>query len=204
VSNTSVPPSSRFENCTGDGWQLFQLYFNYSETDSGSYWCQIVTVDNMYLELSEPWMVDTSTNSGNVTECGIVGNTDSKCVAPATATSTLSSTTQDYSTSTVGTTTKPFVSATTMIRRPAETPRIPSHSGAPPFTTLASTAPSSTTPPADCTVGGTSCFVYLGAGLGGLAVIVVLLIVIIIVLVLISVRRGKKKGKGEKKYGKIL
>jgi len=38
--------------------------------------------------------------------------------------------------------------------------------------------------------------VYLGAGLGALAVIVVLLVVTVIVLLL---RRGKKKGRGERK-----
>jgi len=108
---------------------------------------------------------------------------------------TLSSTTvlaQDYSTSAVGTTVKPFVSATTRSHSPVETPSVPSSS-----TATLSTAPSSTTPPVGCTVGGTSCFVYLAAGLGVLAVIVVLLVVIIIVLLL---RRGKKKGKGEGRH----
>jgi len=181
VSNTSVPPSSRFENCTGDGWQLFQLYFNYSETDSGSYWCQIVTVDNMYLELSEPWMVDTSTNSGNVTECGIVGNTDSKCVAPAIATPTLSLTTalidQDYydSISTLD------AQATTTVHSPFETPSVPSSS-----TALLSTIPSPTAPPsaaAGCSVEGTPCFVHgLTIGLGSLTVIVAFLVIMIVIL----------------------
>ena len=190
---SSVPSGYRFENCTGNNWRYYQLIFNYSESDSGSYWCQIVTAGNIQLELSEPWMVDT-VDSPEVTECGAAGDTDPKCVVGPTAMPKLSSTTvlaQDYSTSAVGTTVKPFVSATTMTHSPVETPSVPSSSTATP-----STSPSSPAPPAGCTVGGTSCFVYLGAGLGVLTVIALLLIVIVIVLVFISVRRGKKKGRG--------
>jgi len=151
-----------------------------------------VTAGNIQLELSIPWIVETSIP--NVTACGTAGDTDPNCVVGPTAMPTLPSTSvlaQDSSTSPVGTTVKPFVSATTMTHSPVETPSVPSRSTATP-----STAPSSTTPPAGCTVGGTSCIVYLGAGLGALAVIVVLLVVTVIVLLL---RRGKKKGKGERK-----
>jgi len=54
VNQTSVPSSSRFENCTGDDWQHYQLSFDYSESDSGSYWCQILSAGNIQLELSKP------------------------------------------------------------------------------------------------------------------------------------------------------
>ena len=201
ANETSAPSGSRFENCTGGNWQYYQLIFNYKESDSGSYWCQIVTAGNIQLELSEPWMVDT-VDSPEVTECGAAGDTDPKCVVGPTAMPKLSSTTvlaQDYSTSAVGTTVKPFVSATTMTHSPVETPSVPSSSTATP-----STAPSSPAPPAGCTVGGTSCFVYLGAGLGALTVIVLLLIVIVIVLVFISVKRGKKKWRGANICGLLL
>lgn len=194
ANETSVPP---YHGCTGDDWRLYQLIFNYNETDSGSYWCQIVTAGSIHLDLSEPWMVDT-VNFPNETACVPAGDTDSKCVAQPTATPILSSTTvlaQDSSTSAEGVTTKPLVSATTTTHSPVETPSVPSSSTAPP-----STSPPSTTLPAGCTVGGTSCsVVYLAAGLGVLAVIVVLLVVIVVVLVCISVRRGKKEGKGEMK-----
>ena len=171
-----------------------------NKSDNGSYWCQIVTAGNIQLELSIPWIAGTSIP--NVTTCGTAGDTDPKCVVRPTATPTLSSTTalaQDYSTSAVGTTVKPFVSATTMTHSPVETPSVPSSSTATP-----STSPSSPAPPAGCTVGGTSCFVYLGAGLGALTVIVLLLIVIVIVLVFISVKRGKKKGRGANICGLLL
>ena len=196
ANETSVPSSYRFQNCTGDNWRNYEITFCYNKSDNGSYWCQIVTAGNIQLELSIPWIVGTSTS--NVTMCGSAGDTDPKCVVGPTATPTLSSTTvlaQDYSTSAVGTTVKPFVSATTMTHSPVETPSVPS----------SSTATPSTVPPfTDCTVGGTSCFVYLAAGLGGLAFIAVLLIVIVIVLALISAKRGKRKGKGEKKRGQLL
>ena len=185
ANETSAPSGSRFENCTGGNWRYYQLLFNYSESDNGSYSCQIVTAGNIQLELSEPWMVGTT--KFNITACspGSGLDTDHKCVVGLTAAPTLSSTTvlaQDYSTSAVGTTVKSFVSATTMTHSPVETPSTP------------------TAPPAGCTVGGTSCFVYLGAGLGVLTVIALLLIVIVVVLVFISVRRGKKKGKGANTY----
>jgi len=192
IANETSVPSGRFENCTGDNWRNYEITFSYNKSVSGSYWCQIVTAGNIQLELSIPWIVKT-VDFPNVT-CGAAGNTSSKCVVGPTAAPTLSSTTvlaQDYSTSAVGTTVKPFVSATTMTHSPVETPSVPS----------ISTATPSTAPPAGCTVGGTSCFVYLGAGLGVLVVIVVLLIVIVIVLVFISVRRGKKKGKGANACG---
>ena len=193
----SVSPN---QGCTGGDWRLYQLTFDYNETDSGSYWCQIVTAGNIHLELSEPWMVDTI-NLPNVTTCANAGGTDSKCVAQPTATPTLSSTAvfaQDFSTSAEGATTKPLVSATTTTHRPVETPSSSTVPSASP------TSPSTTLPSTDCTVGGTSCLVYLAAGLGVLAFIVVLLVVIVIVLVCISVRRGKKKGKGEMKSGFTL
>jgi len=155
-----------------------------------------LSASNIQLELSEPWMVDTASSSFPIfTECGTGINTAPKCaVKQPTAAPTTSSTTvlaKDYST---GTTVKPFVSATTMSHSPVETPSVPSSSTATP-----STAPPLTTPPADCTVRGTPCFVYLGAGLGALTVIVLLLIVIVIVLVFISVRSRKKRRKGERK-----
>ena len=185
----SVSPN---QGCTGGDWRLYQLTFDYNETDSGSYWCQIVTAGNIHLEL--PWMVDTI-NLPNVTTCANAGGTDSKCVAQPTATPTLSSTAvfaQDFSTSAEGATTKPLVSATTTTHRPVETPSSSTVPSASP------TSPSTTLPSTGCTVGGTSCFVYLAAGLG---VVVVLLVVVVIALVWISVKRGKnsKKGKGEKK-----
>ena len=185
ANETSAPSGSRFENCTGGNWQYYQLIFNYNESDSGSYWCQIVTAGNIQLELSELWMVGTTEFSITACSPGSGLDTDHKCVVGLTAAPTLSSTTvlaQDYSTNAVGTTVKSFVSATTMTHSPVETPSTPT--------------PPTVPPAASCTVGGTSCFVYLAAGLGGLAVIVVLLVVIVIVLLL---RRRKKKEKGERK-----
>ena len=64
----------------------------------------------------------------------------------------------------------------------------------------------SSTQPSDatgCTLGGVSCFVYLGAGLGALVVIVVLLVIVVIVLVHTS-SKIRKKTKGEREYILLL
>jgi len=59
ANETSVPSSYRFQNCTGDNWQNYEITFSYNKSDSGSYWCQIVTAGNIQLELSIPWRVET-------------------------------------------------------------------------------------------------------------------------------------------------
>jgi len=87
VNETSAPSGSRFENCTGDNWRNYQLIFYYNESDSGSYWCQIVTAGSIQLELSELWMVDTT--EVNISECSPGPDTNPKCVVEPTATLTV-------------------------------------------------------------------------------------------------------------------
>ena len=72
------PSNSRYENCT-EGDQLYRnaLKFNYSEGDSGSYWCRIVIGGDTPLELSEAWTVQSI--SGGPATCGLYSQTDPKC-----------------------------------------------------------------------------------------------------------------------------
>ena len=82
--------NSRYEKCTeGDQLYLSALKFNYSEDDSGSYWCRIFIGGDTLLELSEAWTVLTISG---LTTCGTgPSQTDSKCVGQITP--TLASTT---------------------------------------------------------------------------------------------------------------
>ena len=171
-SEQSPSASSRYTNCT-KGDQLYRntLNFNYSEDDSGSYWCRIVIGGDILLELSEAWTVQSI--SGGPATCGPgPSQTDPKCARQSTP--ILASTT--------------YLIQSTPTHSPVQTPSASSTS---------STLPSVTT---GCTLGGVSCFVYLGAGLGALILIVVLLVVVVIVLVHVSVKVRKKKWKGEREY----
>ena len=182
---------SNDKNCSADDSKLYQnaLKFNYTKADSGSYWCRIVIGGDILIELSEAWTV--SSNSGQAT-CGPgPSQTDPKCagqITPILASTTLL--VQSTPTSVVGATSKLLNAVTqgpVQTRSPVQTPSASS--------TLPSTLPSVTT---GCMLGGVSCFVYLGAGLGALVVIVVLLVLVVIVLVHISVKIQKKKRKGER------
>ena len=179
--------NSRYENCTeGDQLYRYELKFNYSESDSGSYWCRIVIGGDILLELSEPWTVDSITNGLAICGPG-PSQTDPKCAILASTTLLVQST----PTSVVGATSESVNTVThdpVQTHSPVQTPSVSS---------------SSSTPPLDvtgCTLGGASCFVYLGAGLGALVVIVALLVIVVIVLVHISVKIRKKKRKGEREY----
>ena len=91
-SEQNSSASSRYTSCT-EGDQLYRntLKFNYSEGDSGSYWCRIVIGGDILLEFSEAWTVLTISTSGPTT-CGTgPSQTDPKCAGQITP--TLASTT---------------------------------------------------------------------------------------------------------------
>ena len=206
------PSNSRHKNCT-EGDQLYWniLKFNYTEADSGFYWCRIVIGGDTTLELSEPWTVLNA--SGLPATCGAASQTDPKCAGQITP--ILTSTTllvQSTPTSVVRTTSEPSVSVTTVTHSLVETHRpvqthspVRTHSSIQTPNVSSTTASSSpTSNPPDCRLGEVSCFVYIGAGLGALVVIVVLLLIVVIVLVHISVKIRKKKRKGEREYILLL
>ena len=167
MEESEQSPDSRYESCT-EGVQLYRytLKFNYSEDDSGSYWCRIVIGGDILLELSEAWTVQSISTSDPAT-CGAgPSQTDPKCAGQSTP--ILVSTTllvQSTPTRVLKATSEPSVSVTTVTHSPVETlsatsvPSVPSsyYSSAPP-------------PSPEC--GGTPCSVYgLAAGLGALTLI---------------------------------
>ena len=86
------PSNSRYTNCTeGDQLYRYELKFNYSEADSGSYWCCIVIDGGILLKLSEPWTVDCIESGQAVCGTG-PSQTDPKCAGQITTTPVLPST----------------------------------------------------------------------------------------------------------------
>ena len=85
--------TSRYTNCT-EGVQLYryELKFNYSEADSGFYWCHVVIGGGILLELSEPWTVDSITSGLAICGTG-PSQTDLKCAGQITTIPALPSTT---------------------------------------------------------------------------------------------------------------
>ena len=178
--------NSRYENCT----KVDQLYrnalkFNYSEGDSGSYWCRIVIADDTTLELSEPWTVQSG--SGPPT-CGSNSQTDPKCagqIAPILASTTLL--VQSTPTSVVRTTSESSVSVTTVTHSPVQTLSAWSTS----VPSVSSSYSTSVPPSPEC--GGTPCSVYgLAGGLGALALILLVATVSVIVCIKLYRQRAKK------------
>ena len=206
-SKQSPSASSRYANCTkGDQLYWNVLNFSYSDGDSSSYWCRIVTDGDILLELSEAWTVQSIT--GGPAVCGPGGTasqTDPKCagqISPILASTTLL--VQSTPTSVVGATSE-LLNAIT--HGPVQTHSlVQTHSPVQTHSLVQAHSPvqtpsafsTSSSDATGCTLGGVSCFVYLGAGLGALAVIVALLVVVVIALVHISVKIQKKKRKGER------
>ena len=191
--------NSRHKNCT-EGDQLYRntLTFNYTEANSGFYWCRIVIGGDTTLEPSEAWTVQSGAPA---TTCGLGSEeTDPKCAGQITP--ILTSTTllvQGTPTSVVRTTSE---SVNAVTHNPVQTrSSVQTHSPVQtPTVSSTSTSSSPTLDPLGWTVGEISCFVYLGAGLGALVVIVALLVIVVIVLVHISLKIRKKKRKGEREY----
>ena len=113
--------NSRYTNCTeGDQLYRYELKFNYSEGDSGSYWCRIVIGGDTLLELSEAWRVLSA--SGGPATCGLDSQTDAKCVGQSTPILALTALlVQSTFTSVVGATSEPSVSVTTVTHSPVKT-----------------------------------------------------------------------------------
>ena len=89
VEESEQSSTSRYTNCT-EGVQLYryELKFNYSEADSGFYWCHVVIGGGILLELSEPWTVDSITS--DLAICGTgPSQTDLKCAGQITTTPAL-------------------------------------------------------------------------------------------------------------------
>ena len=180
------PSNSRHENCT-EGDQLYRnaLNFNYSEADSGSYWCCIVIGGDTTLEFSEAWTVQSA--SGLAT-CGSNSQTDPKCagqIAPTLASTTLL--VQGTPTSVVRTTSKSSVSVTTVTHSPVETLSA--------WSTSVPSVPSSysTSAPPSPECGGTPCSVYgLAGGLGALALILLVTTVSVLVCIKLYHQRVSK------------
>ena len=76
---------TRNKNCSEGDSKLYQntLKFNYSEGDSGSYWCRIVIGGETLLELSEAWTVLSISGGPAMCEAG-PSQTDPKCAGQTT------------------------------------------------------------------------------------------------------------------------
>ena len=155
------PSNSRYANCTeGDQLYRYELKFNYSESDSGSYWCRIVIGGDTPLEFSEAWTVDSIDSSLAICGPG-PSQTDPKCAGQITTTPVLPSTTLLAQSSTEATS-EPSTTSLVM-HSPVQTP--------------------SSTPHSSGRGGGTPCFVYgLAAGLGALTIILLVATVSVLVL----------------------
>ena len=167
------PSNSRYTNCTdGDQLYRYELKFNYSEGDSGSYWCRIVIDGGILLKLSEPWTVDCI--ESGLAICGTgPSQTDPKCAGQITTTPILPSTSLPAQSS-VEATSGPLVTSLVM-HSPVQTTSSTTHSNG-------------------CG-GGTPCFVYgLAAGLGLFTVI--FLVATVSVLVCRKVYMQKQKTTG--------